>query len=517
MQTHPTRRRFLKTTAAASVAPFALGFPLIAQSQDGTSVTLRIPSDIANVDPAYRIGPVENNVLSAVCQRLARFKPGSLDWEPEAASRIEQVSDTEIEFELIPGQMFHGGYGEMTADDVKFTYERVILPDASGNLSPYAEDLSALDRVEVTGTYTGRLILKNPAPALFVIAICDGTGSIISRKAHEALGDAIATQPIGSGPYMFKEWAPRERVVLAANPDYTGPDAPAYAEIVLVPIVEPRTALLSLLAGEVALSAVDVTADEELAGAEGIVSARMDSIDYTWIGLNVEKGALADVRVRQAIRLAVDYDTIIAGAYSNKVTRAHSLLAPALLGHWDAAPVYTRDVAAAQALLDEAGQSGLTLVFSCLNDATSQATAAIVQANLAEIGITVTINAMDPGAYWAMGSDDASRDLEMTLITYSSKFDPSFQTQWFLGSQVGVWNWQRWVNDEFDTLHREAASTLDSADRQAKYVRMQELLDESASCLWITHGAQLFGHAESLAPSFLPNGVDWQLRFFRPA
>jgi len=517
MTSHTTRRRFLKTTAAVSAVPFAFGFPLVAQSQAGGSIRVRIPSDIANVDPAYRIGPVENNVLSAVCQRLARFKPGSLDWEPEAASRIEQVSDTEIEFELNPGQMFHGGYGEMTADDVKFTYERVILPDADGNMSPYADDLSALDRVEVTGTYTGRMILKNPAPALFVIAICDGTGSIVSRKAFEELGDVMANRPIGSGPYMFAEWIPRERVVLQANPDYTGPDVPAYGEIVLVPIVEPRTALLSLLAGEVALSGVDVTADEELAGAEGIVSARLDSIDYTWIGLNVEKGPLADLRVRQAIRLAVDYDTIIAGAYSNKVARAHTLLAPPLLGHWDAAPVYARDVAAARALLDAAGQGDIALVFTCLNDAVSQATAAIVQANLAEVGIAVTINALDPGAYWAMGADDASRDLELTLITYSSKFDPSFQTQWFLGSQVGVWNWQRWVDAEFDQLHREAASTLDTAERQAKYIRMQELLDESASCLWITHGAQLFGYAESLAPSFLPNGVDWQLRFFRPA
>ena len=76
MSTHPTRRRFLKATAAASAAPFALGFPLIAQSQDGTSVTLRIPDDIANIDPAYRIGPVEDNVLSAVCQRPLSFPGG---------------------------------------------------------------------------------------------------------------------------------------------------------------------------------------------------------------------------------------------------------------------------------------------------------------------------------------------------------------------------------------------------------------------------------------------------------
>ncbi len=516
MTTSPTRRQFLATSAAATLAPTVLGFPVLAQ--DATSLVVALPGDIVNVDPAFRVGPVEDNILSSVCQRLARFKPGSLEWEPEAAKTITQVSDTEIEFELHPGQMFHGGYGELTADDVKFTYERIITPGPDGSATPYADDFSALDRVEVTGTYTGKLILKNPAPALFVIGICDGSGSLLSRKAFEELGaEAMATRAIGSGPYMFAEWRPRERIVLEANPDYTGADTPAYARIEARPIAESRTALLSLMAGEVALAKIEVTDEDQLAGRDAIAPVRIDGIGYTWVGMNVEKGALQDLKVRQAIRLAVDVDTIIAGAYGGKVARAKTLLAPPLLGHWAGAPVYTRDVEAARALLAESGQSGIALTFTCLNDPISQATAAIVQANLAEIGINVTISALDPGAYWAMGSDDASKDLELTLIPYESKFDPSFQTQWFLASQVGIWNWQRWVSAEFDQLHAEAAATVDTAERTAKYIRMQELLDESASCVWITHGVHVYGHATSLQPSFLPNGVNWQFRFFRPA
>ena len=78
----------------------------------------------------------------------------------------------------------------------------------------------------------------------------------------------------------------------------------------------------------------------------------------------------------------------------------------------------------------------------------------------------MTINALDSGAYWALGEGDKSKDLELTIIPYSSKFDPSFQTQWFVSAQVGVWNWQRWKSEEFDKLHAEGQ--CDDGQRQAR-------------------------------------------------
>lgn len=134
-------------TATAAAAPFVLGFP-VAYAQGNDSVTLRIADDISNVDPAFRVGPIEGNILSAVCQRLARFRPGVLEWKPDAAKWIKQNSDTEIEFELNSGQMFHDGYCELTAEDVKFSFERFIIPDAQGAKVPYADDFAALDWVE---------------------------------------------------------------------------------------------------------------------------------------------------------------------------------------------------------------------------------------------------------------------------------------------------------------------------------------------------------------------------------
>jgi peptide/nickel transport system substrate-binding protein len=513
MMTSANRRQFLLGSAAAVAAPLLFdGRTALADDHD--TVTIRFDSDIGNLDPANRVGSNEDNILYAVCQNLARFNPNSLDWSPDAAKTIKQVSDTEIEFELNPGQMFHGGYGEMTAEDIKFTYERFTKTDAKGNKPAYADDFGALDHVEVTGKYTGRIILKNPAPALWVIGICDGSGAILSKKACEALGDKISTQLIGSGPYVFKDWKPKEQIVLEANPDYKGPDKPHFKQIIAKPIDEPKTALLGYLAGELALTEVDPTSQDELKKAKDGEVVKINGIDYQWIGINVEKAPLSDIKVRQAIRYAIDVDAIIAGAFNGTVSRANALLAEGLLGYWKDAPVYQRDVEKAKSLLAEAGQTSFDTTFTCLNDATSQAIAQIAQANLAEVGINVTIKALDSGTYWAMGDNDASKDLDLTLIPYSSKFDPSFQTQWFLSSQVGVWNWQRWKSPEFDRLHKEAASILDKDKRQADYVKMQQLMDESASCIWITHGMHVFGHAKWLKPAFMPNGINWQLRFY---
>jgi peptide/nickel transport system substrate-binding protein len=237
----------------------------------------------------------------------------------------------------------------------------------------------------------------------------------------------------------------------------------------------------------------------------------LQGIDYVWFGPNIEKKPFDDLRVRQALRLGVDIDGILAGAYAGLYPRANALLAPGIVGYWAEAPVYKRDVDAAKKLLADAGQgSGFKTSLTILaSDARYQAIGAIVQANLAEIGIDVQINALDPGAYWALGEKDASKDLELSLIEYSGKFDPGFQTQWFTSAQVGQWNWQRWKSKEFDDLDALGAKTTDQAKRNEIYIKAQKLMDESAAFVWITHNVNTFASRSWLKPGILPNGNGW--------
>ena len=203
--------------------------------------------------------------------------------------------------------------------------------------------------------------------------------------------------------------------------------------------------------------------------------------------------------MRQAIRKAIDVPAIIAAAYNGAVEPAYALEAPGILGYWKDAPKNERDVEGAKKLLEEAGQGGgFSTRLTVLNKAVAQATAAVVQANLAEIGIDVQIDALDEGAYWAYGENDASKDLELVLVEYRGKFDPGFQTQWFTADQIGTWNWQRWNSKEFDELHRQGGIETDAKKREQIYIDAQKLMDDSAAFWWITHNAYTFAFKDTL-------------------
>ncbi|MGB3417421.1 MAG: ABC transporter substrate-binding protein [Mesorhizobium sp.] len=510
-----TRRGFLAGAATAGVTVLGMPWSNVVHAADGR-IVVRVEEDLKNLDPANRTGTIEVNVILAVNQGLVKFKPGSTEWENDAAEEIRQVSDTLIEFKLKEGLKFTGGYGDLTAEDVKFSFER-FKPAPDGTKVDYGDDWAALDSVEVTGPLTGKIHLKNASPAVWLIALADGSGAIISKKAFEALGDKFKTTPIGSGPYMLKEWVPRDHFTLVANPDYLG-EKPAFTEIVGKPISDDKTAQIAVQAGEIDFGRIDPAVATDIASTSGIKVEKISAIDYVWIGPNIEKKPFDDVRVRQAIRLALDVPAIIAAAYNGSVEPAYALEAPGILGFWEDAPKYARDIEAAKKLLDEAGQGGgFSTRLTVLNKAVAQATAAVVQANLAEVGIDVQIDALDPGAYWAYGENDASKDLELVLVEYHGKFDPGFQTQWFTSDQIGTWNWQRWSNKDFDDLHKKGGVESDPKKREQIYIDAQKLMDESAAFWWITHNAYTYAFKDTLQPGILPNGSQMQYAAFKQA
>jgi peptide/nickel transport system substrate-binding protein len=509
-----SRRDFLKGSAAAAATAMAPGWALAqAQGQAKGRFVARIERDIINIDPANRVSAVEANICRATYQTLARFKPGSLDWEPDAAATIEQVDASTIEFALEPNQKFAGGYGTMTAEDVQFSFMRFVDP---AKKIANAGDWMQLDKIEVTGPLSGRILLKTPAPALWKTTICDASGCIVSKKAYEALGDKIATQAVGSGAYVQREWVPGQRFVLGANADYQGPK-PAFNEIILRPIVDDKAADAAFRGGETDFTRVALASFDEISKLPDTATVRMDGMDTTWIGMNVEKAPLDNPKVRQAIRMGIDVNGILATAWAGQVKRAKTLIPPQISGTWSGAPLYARSVPSAQRLLKEAGVGAFKTRLTVMNTGTHQAVAKIVQANLAELGIECAIQALDSDAYYAAGKDPAGKDLELSLQSLKGKFDPSFYTQWFTTDQIGAWNWQRWSNKEFDKLSRRAAQTNNPTKRMDAFVRMQQLMDESAAFVWLTHDTLAFASRRWLKPALLPNGNDWQLSYFRQA
>src|SRR5207342_1218780 len=121
-----------------------------------------------------------------------------------AAAEVKQTSPTTIDFRLKPNQMFTDGFGEMTAEDVKFSFERIGLPPKDGaKESIYKNDWLHLQGVEVKSKYEGRIVMTQPRANLFDVVIGDISGCIVSKKAVEQRGADYGIKPVGSGPYQL--------------------------------------------------------------------------------------------------------------------------------------------------------------------------------------------------------------------------------------------------------------------------------------------------------------------------
>ena len=502
------RRQALLGTAALFGAP--------AYAQQGgprSTIAIRIDREPEVIDPAFRSGLQDGNIVRAIHQRLYTTMPdGSL--APDAASDLRQTSPTTLEFTLKPGQMFTDGFGEMTAEDVKFSYERFAVAPVGGKESPYKGEWANLKSVEVTGKYTGRIVMERPRAGLNTIAIGDVAGSIVCRAAVLQRGPEHNTAPVGSGPMMLTKFERQRGVTLRRNPAYAG--TPAHFEQIDIRTVQDvRTTDLALRSGELDFALLPPQAADQLKNATNVTVTQQPGIANIWVGMNVEKKPFNDVRVRRAFRLALDVDQMLLAGFNGRAPRANALVMPQVVGHWPEAPVLKRDVKEARRLLAEAGlPQGFRTRMTVQNQPAYQTMALVARANLAEAGITLEIDAQDSGAFFSAGKGEAGRQLDTVMIRFNGKLDPNFLAQWFTTDQIGVWNWQRWSDQAFDRLLDQASAELDTARRAQLIIQAQQRMEESQAFVWLTYDVSVFAHRTWLKPALLPTGIDYALDRF---
>jgi len=486
-----------------------------AEAAEPKILTVRLYGDIQNLDPAFQISENDTVVANAVMNRLVGYCPNSYDLCNQLAEELEESEDgLEIRFKLREGVMWHNGYGELTAEDVKYSYERFIDPDLNAD---YADDWATLDRVEVIDKYNGIIHLKEPFAPLWSSTLPVGSGTIVSQAYIEEVGlETFATDIIGTGPYLFSEWRPQEMVILTKNPDYWG-EEPYYDEIHLIPIEDDKAGEVALESGDLDFGLISSQSIERFEANPDLAVWTKPSLRYYWVGINVLHPKLQDPNVRWAVIYGIDVPSIIQAAYMGKVERTCALIPPGLTGHWEDAPCYERDVEKAKEYMAAAGLESLDLRLDLQDTAEERIWAEIIQQNLAEVGINIELNPMDSSTYWTTTfGDQACENNELMVSSYSMQPDPAWATMWFTCDQVGVWNAMCWCDEEYDELHRQGLVTLDESERHEIYVEMQKLWDEAAHTVWVTNGARVYGHATDVAPATTPNGKP-QVQYFLPA
>ncbi|MEJ1992038.1 MAG: ABC transporter substrate-binding protein [Maritimibacter sp.] len=507
-----TRRQFLATTGALTAAGMASGMPTILWAADGKALRLRLDNDIKILDPGYMVGGPSVEAQKQCLPFLAEYvRDGdAVTWQPTAyVKKLEQRDPTQIDFELVDGLMWSDGYGKVKASDVAYSYERMKGSDWGGYFD-------ALDTVEVTGELTGTLVLKQPFAPFFMVTLCHGPGAIVCEKAVEDAGGRFTdTFPATCGPYTLSTDG-GQRVVFELDPAWTGP-IPDFNRVECNIIPEIKASELAFEAGELDCTVLgsDTLAryQKQLPPNTNLVT--VGELQYMWLGMNTQHEKLKDIKVRKAIQYAVDVDSILAGAYSNTSAKSNGIICPGLVGHREQSS-YSYDPAKARELLAEASVSGLSLTLRTLNTQERMLTAQIIQANLAAIGITVTVLPVDNGPFWEMGAESAGdqwQDLEIWLMRFGTVPDPYEATQWFVSSQVGIWNWERWTDPEFDRLYEEGVAETDTAKRAEIYLQMQQIMEDTGAYVWINHEPQVFAYRDGIEINAAPSGEKNYHRF----
>jgi peptide/nickel transport system substrate-binding protein len=471
---------------------------------------IAVDSTVANaVDPLTAATSQDDMAAVAVLEGLVSYVPGGTGEVVNVLADELVLSDDglRLDFRLKEGVQFHGGYGELTAEDVKFSFERTAGLIEAHAEPTYAADWGSLQEVEVTDRYEGTLLFREPFAPLLSNTLPGIAGLVISKDAAEDLGADFGTNPIGTGPYELASMT-SDTVVLERFGDYGGAaydelmDPVQWERISFQLFGDPGASEIALEAGEMDLIQPSATGFDRFAADDAFGTEEVTSFGYAWIGMNVEDEVLSDINVRRAIRLALDVESFIEVEYEGRATRAHALVAPDMpLGYWDEAPTYERDLDAAREYLEAAGIEEGEVTLNWVNYAEWQSIAEIAQANLAEIGIGLEIDILEYSAYRERVEPG---NHQLFGGRYTNQADPSWATVWFTCEQVGQWNDMRWCNDEFDELHAAALIETDPEERHAMYVRMQELMDEDAVATWINYTTDIYAFTSDIELAPLP-------------
>ena len=292
---------------------------------------------------------------------VVRQEVTTAEVEPDLAESWTVSDDGTVwTFKLRRGVQFHKGYGDLTAEDVQYSFERQMRRERGMR---FAKNLDVIRDVTVVDPYTVRITLKQYDPVFPLRMVGYQQGYIVSKKAALAFGDEFGWNPVGTGPFYFHRRLPRQKVVFRAFEDYHG-GRPAVDEIHWFDVPEDATKLLGLEKGtfDIAFPSV-VTADlkAQAAALGAVLDERGPGQQYR-LYFNVTQPPFDDIRVRRAFMHAIDRQAIVDTLWPDGLgTVATSPLPPGYFGHVAVEmPAYDPDLA--RRLLAEAGYpDGLTI------------------------------------------------------------------------------------------------------------------------------------------------------------
>jgi peptide/nickel transport system substrate-binding protein len=363
----------------------------------------------ASLDPGFGVQGADNTVGRQIFDAFMDPPYGTFDLAPaglvgEAAEAWEMTPDSRsVTIKLREGMQFHKGYGEVTADDAKFTLDRIRDP-AGG--SQYRVFYSGVEDIVVLDKYRIRISLRRPDPTFYATGLIARGSLVVSRKAVEALGQGFRRAPVGSGPFEFEAYDNERGVVLKPFAGYHG-QKPGVAGVEFRYVPDSTARTLAFLKGQ-----LDLIEGIRLPGWLEEVRGQAPRAQFEFtrpgsqniIAFNLTRKPFDDVRVRRAIRFAIDR-RMLQQAYGDLYGDVWAINPPEYPGGFQQGQLpedlqYDFNPARAKQLLADAGYpKGLSFETYISQREDYQSVMIMIQEMLRAVGVDMRLRTVDHTAY----------------------------------------------------------------------------------------------------------------------
>lgn len=460
----------------------------------GGKITVGFPEEPNSLDMhktgmvvAYAIGTNFGGTLLTV-------DPETLEVLPNLAEDYDVSEDGKtITLQIKSGVTFHDG-SPLTAQSFKDTFERAMNPDTGSVLS--GSLLVAVKEIRVPDELTLEIELNEPS-APFLLNLASGYLQVISTEAIEVHGEDYGKNPVGVGPYQFKNWETGQSILLTKYEDFNWPESfyenkgSAYPdELEFKFIKDYQTKLAALDSGSIDI-AMNVEA-KDVARYRDNDKFEVKELERQGIGsfieMNIENDKLKDPNLRKALNMAINKEVIIQAVIDGEGSVANGPLSPNIFGYDPEVEnygyKYNQDEAVG--LLESAGWSknangvmekdGEELRLELLTTEADNQKAQIIQAMLKEIGIEINIQSMEQATLIEKAGEG---DFELSFLSYSYN-DPDVLYMLFHSSQIGGLNHTRVNNADLDALLEQGRTEMDLEKRKEIYIQAQKIIVDEA-------------------------------------
>lgn len=486
-----------KLLAGVAATAMTLGAGTALADNMGGNITVTYKDDVSTLDPAIGYDWQNWSMIKSLFDGLMDYKPGTTELVPDLAESYTISEDGLVyTFKLKPGVKFHNGR-ELVASDVKYTLDRVVNPETQ---SPGAGFFAAIDgfdaasageAAELSGVkalddQTIEITLSRP-DATFLHVMALNFAHVVPKEAVEEYGQDFGKHPVGTGAYEMTDWTLGQHVIFSRFDDYHIEGLPKLDQITFEVGQEPIVALLRLERGEIDIAGdgvppakfLEVTGNPEYDGS--IVEGSQLHTGY--ISLNTQMAPFDNVKVRQAVNMAVNKDRIVR-IINGRAVPANQPLPPLMPGYDESYEGFKFDPDAAKALLAEAGfADGFTTELYVANTDPQPRIAQAIQQDLSNIGIKAEIKSLAQANVIAAGGEkDQAPMIWSGGMAWIADFpDPSNFYGPILGcggAVPGGWNWAWYCNPELDKRAIAADAMADPSQAEARIEEWKKIFTE---------------------------------------